>query len=182
MKLNEKFFKQKIIHRGKAVNFFVDEIILPNGKHATREYIDHPGAVAVLAFVAKNKIILVEQYRHPVKQTTFEIPAGKLDKGESIIACVKRELQEETGFVAKHVKKICEFWPTGAFSNEVLHVFTADKLIKAKKAPDDDEFLRSRVMDIKQALKWILNGKIKDSKTIIALLMWKFSIDNVSSR
>lgn len=172
MKFNEKLFKRNRIYAGRAVNFSVDEILLPNGKKATREYLEHPGAVTILPFIDKNNIILVKQYRFPVKKLTYELPAGKIDAGESIISCVKRELVEETGYYAKKVKKIFSFWPTSAFSNEVIHIYHAENLIIASKCPDDDEFIEHLVIPFKKALEWVKNGRIRDSKTVIALLFW----------
>jgi ADP-ribose pyrophosphatase len=173
MKFEEKFYKKKSGYAGKAVNFNVDEITLPDGKRATREYVDHPGAVAVLPFVDKDRIILVRQYRYPVKERTYEIPAGKLDKGESILSCVKREMQEETGYKPHNIKKLLSYWPTPAFSNEIIHIFTASGLTRSALTPDEDEFIEAVVLPFEKTLAMIKSGTIKDSKTVIALLAWK---------
>ncbi|MFH1368926.1 MAG: NUDIX hydrolase [Elusimicrobiota bacterium] len=170
MKMKETFNRRIKTLKGKAVNFYIDEIKLPDGKKAIREYMDHPGAVAVLPFLDKERVILVKQYRYPVEKITYEIPAGKLDKGENPLSCVRRELEEETGYRPGRVKKICSFWPTPAFSDEVIHVYTADRLSKSKSCPDDDEFIAAKTVQLKQALKWIRSGRIKDSKTVIAIL------------
>jgi ADP-ribose pyrophosphatase len=172
MKLQEKLYKRHRIYTGKAVSFSADQIILPDGKKASREYMEHPGAVAVLPFVDRERIVLVKQYRFPIREVTLELPAGKLDKGESPASCVRRELAEETGYRAGKIRKIAAFWPTSAFSNEIIHIFVAEDLTPAKMSPDEDEFIETRVMPFKQALEWIRTGKIKDSKTVIALLFW----------
>ncbi len=176
MKFTEKLLKRNRVYKGNAVNFSVDEIRLPDGKKATREYLEHPGAVAVIPFLNKDNIVLVSQYRYPVGKLTLEIPAGKLDKNEKPEACVRRELEEETGFRPKKIKKLISYWPTPAFSNEVLHVYAAFGLIPAKKSPDEDEFIEHCVMPFKEALKKVKNGQIMDSKTIIALLYWETSL------
>src|SRR5579885_1966700 len=103
------------------VDFVVDTVRLPNGKKADREFMDHPGAVGVAPFLDRQTIVMVRQYRHPVGEVTLELPAGKLDAGESALACVRRELHEETGYSAKKLFHFLDYWPTPAFANEVLH-------------------------------------------------------------
>ena len=170
MKLKEKLHKRVRIYSGRAVGFSADHIVLPDGNIAKREYLEHPGAVAVLPFVDKKNIILVRQYRYPVGKITYEIPAGKLSPGESFVDCVKRELEEETGYRAGRIKKLISYWPTPAFSNELLHIYEADGLVKTRKNPDEDEFIDSKIVSLKEAMSIVVSGKIKDSKTIIALL------------
>lgn len=175
MKLRETLKKRHRIHTGKAVHFSADEITLPNGKKATREYLEHPGAVAVIPFIDQNHIVLVRQYRYPVRAVTWELPAGKLDPGEQPVACVRRELEEETGYTASRINKLVSFWPTPAFSNEVLHIFQATGLRQAQKNPDDDEFIEHAVLPVSTVMSWIKSGKIRDSKTIIGLLYWRIA-------
>ncbi len=172
MKLREKVYKKNKVYVGKVVDFCNDEIILPDGNKATREYIDHPGAVAIIPFVNKTDIILVRQYRYPVDEITYEIPAGKLEPGkkESLLGCAKRELKEETGYKAKTIKKLISFWPSSAFSNEELVIYIAKDLVKGTVNPDDDEFIENLAVPFKKALQMVKQGKIKDSKTVIALL------------
>jgi ADP-ribose pyrophosphatase len=172
LNLKEKLHKYNRLHTGRNLNFVDDTIILPDGKKASREYVEHPGAVAVLAFVNSKDIVLVRQFRHPVRQVTCEIPAGKIDKGENLTACVKRELLEETGFKASKIKKMISFWPTPAFSTEVLHIYQATGLRPFKMSLDEDEFLKSIIVPFKKALSWVKQGKIRDSKSIIAFLYY----------
>src|SRR5437879_2901745 len=136
----ERFLKIAHQHHGKAVGFRVDHIRLPDGKTGAREYLTHPGAVGVLAFARPDRLLLIKQYRYPIGQFTYEIPAGKLAKGEDPLACVKRELEEETGFVAKKIRRMASFWPTAAFSNEVIHLYVAQDLRPTQMNPDDDEY------------------------------------------
>jgi ADP-ribose pyrophosphatase len=166
----EKFVRGRTVFRGNAVNFRVDTVRLPNGKRATREYMDHPGAVAVVPFLDEDTVVLVRQYRYPVGETTYEIPAGKLDAGERLRPCLERELREETGYTAGRITHLIDYWPTPAFANEILHVYVADHLEPGKMSPDEDEFLEAVVVPFDKALRWVLSGKIKDSKTVIALL------------
>jgi len=169
----ERFLKTLVTHKGRAVGFRVDQIRLPNGQKAQREYLTHPGAVGVLAFESPTKILLVKQYRYPVGEFTYEIPAGKLTKGEDPVECVKRELEEEAGFRAPKVRKIVAFWPTAAFSDEVIHVFVATHLIPTHIHPDEDEFLEIVRVSPAKMERLIKTGKIRDSKSIIAYYSWK---------
>src|SRR5258706_14131532 len=173
-KHKERF--KKIAHKleGKAIGFRMDEIYLPDNRVRTREYITHPGAVGVLAFEAPDKIILVKQFRYPVGEFTLEIPAGKLAKGEDPLACVKRELEEETGFVASKIKKLLSFCPTAAFSDEVIHLYVAQGLRPTRMNPDDDEYIELVTMSPARLGALIRAGKIQDSKTLISYLAWRY--------
>ncbi|MFH0948197.1 MAG: NUDIX hydrolase [Elusimicrobiota bacterium] len=168
----EKTIKSRKIYGGKLLNFYVDDISLPNGKTAKREYVRQPQAAAVIPIISDDKIVLVKQYRYPVKKITYELPAGKLDIGEKAIDCIKRELAEETGFTSNNIKKLISFYPSTAFSTEMLHIFVAKNLIKVKTQPDEDEFIEPVIIDHKKAMKWIETGKIKDAKTLIGLLYY----------
>lgn len=179
MNFTEKLHKRNRVYTGRAIHFSADEIRLPDGKTAFREYIEHPGAVAILPFVDKTNIVLVKQYRYPVRELTYEIPAGKLDPDERPAACVRRELQEETGYRARTIKKLVSFWPSPAFATELLHIYYAADLIPAQKSPDEDEFIDHVVMPFRTALQWVVSGRIRDSKTIIALQYWALNGKNV---
>ncbi|MFH1726131.1 MAG: NUDIX hydrolase [Elusimicrobiota bacterium] len=166
----ENRVRRKSFCPGKAVNFCVDHVRLPNGNRAVREYLDHPGAVAVVPFLDKDTVLLVRQYRYPVGQATYELPAGKLAADEPPGACLRRELREETGYTAGRFRRILSFWPTPAFSNELLHVYVADRLKPGVSSPDEDELIEAVRVPFRKALAWALSGRIKDSKTIIGLL------------
>jgi ADP-ribose pyrophosphatase len=172
-RFQEHYVRRHVAHRGKAVHFVVDTVRLPNGKEATREYLDHPGAVGVLPVLPRGQVVLVEQYRYPVGRSTLEIPAGKLDPGESPMTCLKRELREETGYTAKRVRPLIKYWPTPAFSNELLHLYVAEQLTPGESNTDEDEFLRTVTMPHREALARALDGRIQDSKTVIALLAYE---------
>ena len=172
-KYEERFKKTVHLYSGKAVGFRADQIHVPHGQIAQREFMVHPGAVGILALPAPDKILLVKQYRYPVHLFTYEIPAGKLSVGEKPLACVRRELEEETGYRANKVSKLVSFWPTAAFSTEVIHLYLATDLVKTQVNPDDDEFLEILTVSPRQIERWMRSGKIRDSKTLIAYLAWK---------
>ena len=170
-KLLEKKVNSKTIYEG-VVNFKVDTVRLINGALSKREYMEHPGASAVLA-VENGKVLLEEQYRYPIKKVILEIPAGKLKPGQTPLACAKAELKEETGYTAKTIKKILTFNTSAAFADENLHIFIASGLKPGKRHLDDDEFVNVKWLNLDKALKLVETGKITDSKTIIALLYYK---------
>ncbi|MBI3549037.1 MAG: NUDIX hydrolase [Elusimicrobia bacterium] len=170
--LIETKIRTKPVYRGNAVNFFVDQVRLPNGKKAEREYLDHPGAVAAIPILDRDTVIMVRQYRYPVREVTYEIPAGKLAAGEAPLPCVRRELKEETGFTAGRIRRLISYWPTPAFSDEVLHIYVAEDLRPGTVCPDEDEFLEVKRVPLRRALDWVFEGKIRDSKSVIALLAY----------
>lgn len=169
-KLVETLVRRNPVYKGKQVTFCVDDVRLPDGRPATREYMDHPGAVGVLPFLDSKTIVLVRQYRHPVGEITLEMPAGKLEKGEAVLPCVRRELQEETGYTSKKITPLLNYWPTPAFATEVLHLFIAENLTPGELSPDEDELLEVVTMPFAKALAMAKAGKIRDSKTLIGLL------------
>jgi len=170
IKLIEKGLCKKRLYKGGAVNFNVDKVLLPNRKTALREYIDHPGAVAVLPVLPNGRILMVRQYRYPVGEATWEIPAGKMhSRKDSPVFRANEELREETGYTTPRMKKLISFWPCCAFSNEELHIFIARDLRPGPAAPDEDEFLHPGEFSLKQVLAMIRSGEIKDSKTIISI-------------
>jgi len=176
--MKEKFIRNTVLYRGRAVGFRSDEVLLPNGKKAMREYLDHPGAVAVVPFLdspfemplEKTRLVMVKQYRYAVGEVTEELPAGKLERGENLMACLQRELKEETGYTARKFSKLISYWPTPAFANEVIHIFWALGLKKGRRCLDDDEFLTHSVDTFGNLIKKVKSGKIRDSKTMLGLL------------
>lgn len=177
MKLTNRYIERfaGVLHhyQGHAVGFRCDKVTVPHGQTAQREYLTHPGAVGVLAFPAPDKILLVKQYRYPVKEFTYEIPAGKLSKGEAPLSCVRRELEEETGYRAGKIVKMLSYWPTAAFSDEVIHLYIATRLTATRANPDADEFLEIVQWSPRRIEAQIRSGGLRDSKTLIAYSVWK---------
>lgn len=171
---NKRLFERALrtgrIYSGKAVNFRVDTVRLPDGGAATREFMDHPGAVAVLPVLENGDLLLVRQYRYPVSRATLEVPAGKLlSAGDPPSKRARAELREETGYTAASLERVMSFWPTPAFSNEILHIFIAGGLKAGKPSPDEDEFIITERMPFGRAFSLVRSGKIRDAKTIIAI-------------
>jgi ADP-ribose pyrophosphatase len=176
--LEEKKISSEKVFEGKIIKLFFDKVMLPNNKMATREKVWHPGAVAVVPLTSENEIILIKQYRYPVEEVLIEIPAGKLDKDESPIDCAKRELQEEVGAVGGNLVHLSSFHTTPGFSNEFLHLYLAFNFEKKENNPDEDEFLQILSVPIKECIDWVFEGKIKDAKSIIGVLMANEYIKN----
>lgn len=169
--LEEKTISSKKIFEGKIIKVFFDDVMLPNKKMATREKVWHPGAVAVVPLTMDNEIILIKQYRYPVEEVLIEIPAGKLDKDEIPMDCARRELQEEVGAIGGNLVHLTSFHTTPGFSNEFLHLYLATNFENKENNPDEDEFLQIIKVPLKDSMDWVFEGKIKDAKSIIGILM-----------
>ena len=162
--------RKKRIYSGKPVS--LDEYSLTiEGRKVRREIIDHPGAAAILAFDEKGKIILVRQHRFP-HGYILEIPAGTLEKGESPKRCALREIQEETGYKAKKMTHLITYYPSVGYNTEEIHCFVASGLTQVKKKLDTDEFITVKKMELPRLIKMIKSGKIIDSKTICAVMVY----------
>ena len=170
--LVEKKLSSEPIFDGVLLHVRKDEVKLPNGHTAVREWIEHPGASAVIPLLPDNQIILVRQFRYPVGQVTLEVPAGKLDKiGEDPIECAKRELSEETGYSAGKFWKLTTIATTVGFSNEFIHLYAATDLTPGKIHPDSDEFINVVKIPLTAALQMVETGKIFDAKSAISILL-----------
>ncbi len=170
--MEEKTLSSKSIYKGKILSLRVDKVILPNGKKATREIIEHNGAVAILPLINKNKFLLVKQFRKPIGKTLLEIPAGRIERGENIKKSAERELAEETGYRPGNLKKLASVYVAAGYSSEIIHIFLAKNLKKTKPNPDEDEIIQNVILDKEDALNKIISGKINDSKTIIAIMLY----------
>ncbi len=170
MDLLEKKISGKAVYEGSFLTLYKDEIELPNGKNATREYLRHPGAACVVPLTDDGYVIMVKQYRYPLGKVMLEIPAGKLDKGEDHRLCAERELKEETGAIAKQLFYLGGLAVTPAYTDEIIHMYLARGLSFGDKNPDEDEFLEVVRIPLAKAVNMVLNGEIIDAKTQTALL------------
>jgi ADP-ribose pyrophosphatase len=170
LRLIEKELSSKAVYRGKLLHVREDRVRLPNRHEATREYIVHPGAVMVIALLDNGQVLMERQFRYSLRKVFYELPAGKLDRGEKPLACARRELLEETGYVAKRWKKLATIYPAVGYSSETMHIFLATGLIHKGHNPDPDEFLEVLSMPLSRALAKVKTGGICEVKTIIGLL------------
>lgn len=169
--LKEVFVSSERLYEGKVVNLRRDLVMLPNGKQATREIVEHPGAVAVVPVLPDGRILMVRQFRHPVGIVLLEIPAGKLSPGEDPDECARRELEEETGYRAGKLARKASIFTGPGFTNEVIHIYIAENLIKTAANPDEDEFLAIVAWEPSQIRQMIRTGQICDAKTIAGIYL-----------
>jgi ADP-ribose pyrophosphatase len=161
----------KQVFKGQILSVRVDELKMPSGRVVEREVITHGGAVGIIPVTGDNKIILVKQYRHPVGQMLLEIPAGKLDPGETPEDCARRELIEEIGQAPGRLTAIASFFTTPGYSNEIFHLFAAEDLVPEVAEAPEEEIVGTAEVTLAEAIGMIDNGGIEDGKTIAAIGM-----------
>ncbi|PTE26669.1 ADP-ribose pyrophosphatase, partial [Staphylococcus equorum] len=169
MNLFEKTLHKESIYKGAIIDLEVHDIELPDGQTSKRELVYHNGAVAVCAINPDNQVILVRQYRKPAEKTLLEIPAGKLEINEERESAAKRELEEETGYIAENLELITEMYGSPGFSNEKISIYLAKDLKIGEMNLDDDEFIEIETYNIEEITIMLQNKEIEDAKTIIAL-------------
>jgi ADP-ribose pyrophosphatase len=158
-------------YSGKVLSLDVDEIEEPGGLRATREVVRHSGSVVILAVDDRERIALVRQYRYPVDDVVWEIPAGRQDPGESPEEGARRELEEEVGARAATLEKVLSFYATPGFCDEVMHLFRASGLTLAAARPDEDEQIEAAWVSLDEARAMAARGEVKDAKTLVAVLL-----------
>jgi len=168
-KLIEKTISSKRVFEGRFLSVRVDTVDLSNGRRATRDIVEHAGGVVIAAVTADKKIVLVRQFRQALGRVVLELPAGVLKKGEKERTAALRELEEETGFCAKKIKRVFSAYASPGYSNEMLHYYVADDLKQMKQQLDEDELVEVDLLPLNVCLKMIKAGKIKDNKTILGV-------------
>ena len=168
--LHEQVLTQETAWSGKIFDVECLEVKLPNGRVSRRDVVRHHGAVAVVALTESGKIALVRQYRTALDRVTVEIPAGKLEPGEDPLDCAKRELKEETGFVAGRIAYLTTIASSCGFTDELIHLYLATQLSFEGASPDEDEFLNVDLVDVQDLVDAVLDGKIEDAKTVVGAL------------
>jgi ADP-ribose pyrophosphatase len=168
----ETALASRLAYDGGLLKVKRDEVRLPDGHVAWREYVVHPGAVMVLAFVDERTILLERQYRYPRHRHFIELPAGKLEPDEEPVATARRELIEECGYEAAEWKHVMTMDPCIGYSNEVIHLYTARGLRHVGAQLDVGEHLETFEATLDDAVAWIRDGLITDTKTMIGLLWW----------
>lgn len=169
MEFEEKTLSSEYVYNGKVIDIKRDNILVANGHKSVREVVEHSGGVVILALKG-DKILTVKQYRYPLKSVSIELPAGKLEKGEEPDFASKRELEEETGYIAKDWKSLGYIYTSPGFCDEKLYLYLARNLTYKKQNPDEDEIIEADEVLKESVLKMIDKGIINDSKTICALM------------
>ena len=170
MELFEKKLTSKQVFDGVVVKLFVDEVELPDGKKSVREVVRHPGAVCVIPIDENGDVIMIKQFRYPFEEVLYEIPAGKLEIGEDPYEAAKRELEEETGVNASKIEYIGTMYTTVAILDEKIHMYLATGITYKAAHPDEGEFLEVEKIPLSTLVNMVMDGKIPDSKTQIAIL------------
>jgi ADP-ribose pyrophosphatase len=169
MDLKETRIDSMVVYEGDFIKVFKDSVRLPDGSVGSREHIVHPGAVAVLAILDNGDLLMERQFRYAPQREFIELPAGKIDHGEDILLTAQRELLEETGYIASNWTHLTTAWPCIGFADERMEYFLARGLTYQGRQLDEGEFLEVFELSLSDALDWIRQGKINDSKTMVGI-------------
>ncbi len=169
-KHNEIFLSREVIFEGRVFTVTKDIVALENGTQATRELTHHNGGACIVPYTDKGEIYMVRQFRYPFGKEVWELPAGKLEKGEDPFLAAQRELEEECGVTAKNYVSLGEFYPTVGYCTETIYMWVATDLTKTQMNLDEDEFLTPDTFPLETAYQMVMNGEICDGKTIAGIL------------
>jgi ADP-ribose pyrophosphatase len=167
--LTETTVSSQKVFEGDLLHVYQDHARLPDGKLKIREYIAHPGAVVIIPLLDNGELVLERQFRYPLHQDFYELPAGKIDSGEDPLVCAQRELLEETGYTAKSWRYLTTLHPCIGYSNEKLIYYLAQELTFEGANLDDGEHLEVLTLTPAVALEWVKEGKITDNKSVSGL-------------
>lgn len=175
MNLTEKTLSSKMVYDGKIIKVKLDEVELFDGSKSFREEVEHPGGACVFC-ACDGKIPLVLQYRYAYKKEVWEIPAGKLEKGEDPITCARRELIEEVGLSCDDLTLISKLYPSPGYTNEIIYIYFADNCKFIGQKLDSGEFLNVKYFTINELLEMAKSGEICDAKTLVAIYAYANSL------
>lgn len=178
MDLTEKTLKKQVIYTGRIITVRNDTALLPNGQKAAREVVEHPGGVTVAALTPERELLFVRQFRYPYGEELLELPAGKLECGEDPLESGKRELREETGATASTFCAIGKFYPTPGYCGEIIHMYYASGLTFGEQELDADEFLTVQRIPLEEAVRMVLDNRLRDGKTQVAVLKVAMLLQN----
>ena len=167
----ETCLASELVYDGRLLKVSCDEVKLPDGRTARREYIRHPGAATVIALLDPDTLLLERQFRYPLRRHFIELPAGKIDAGEEPLVTAQRELEEECGYRAANWRHLATLHPCIGYADERIELFLATELTRVEARLDDRRFLEAMAVKIRDALDWIREGRITEPKAITGL-MW----------
>lgn len=182
MNLTEKKLDSNLIYDGKVIKVTVDNIELPNGEKAKREVVGHRGGVCIAALTKDDELLFVRQYRYPYKEVVLELPAGKLEAGDTPLENGKRELKEETGAVGTGYVSLGKFYPSPGYCGEIIHLYFCKIEGYGEQNLDDDEFLNVEKIHIDKAVEMVLNNEIPDGKSQTAILKTAMMLKELKGR
>ena len=169
MNMIEKKIDGEVIYDGKIIRVERERVLCPNGRNSYREVVRHNGGAAILCITKDDRVLLERQFRYPYNEVIYEIPAGKLEKGEDPYQAALREFEEETGNKAESLEHLIDIYPTCGYSSEVIYLYLAKDYVKTNTNFDVDEVIETEYIPLSDVLDMINSGKIKDAKTICAL-------------
>jgi ADP-ribose pyrophosphatase len=170
--MTEKTLSSKVVFKGRALKMRVDTVLTADGRRSTREIVEHPDCIAVVALDTGGNVLLERQYRQPIGKELLEIPAGGIDAGEEPEAAVVREMREETGFRPQQVTKLTGFYSSPGFTTEYLHLYLATDLVPDPLSAEDTAGIEVVPVPLTQIPDLISSGKIQDGKSIVGLLFY----------
>lgn len=168
--LSETPLSSETVFKGVLLHVKSDRVCLPNGQESTREYIVHPGAAMIIALTDDHRIVLERQYRYPLRAHFIEVPAGKIDPGEDPLATAQRELREECGYAACEWHHLTTMHPAIGYADERIELYLARGLSEVGHQRDEDEMIEVLHVTLEQALAWVREGRITESKTVTSVL------------
>lgn len=168
--MRSRVVRSKTVFRGHIIRVDVDRVREPGVVEATREIIRHPGSVVLLPVFPAGKVMLVRQFRYAAGKALWELPAGRMEPGETILQAARREMEEETGFRPARLKRLLSFYASPGFLDEKMHLVRATGLRSVGTSPDEDERITSRLFSARDLRKLLSAGKILDGKTLVGLL------------
>lgn len=166
----KKIISTKTVYSGSTIKVAVHDVLLPDNSKIQHETVQHPGSVVIVALDSTQNVCLVQQYRVPIGQILWELPAGTLERAETPSDCAWRELQEEAGYLPGKLEDLGVFLSAPGYNNEVIHLFLATELTPSRLKQDQDEFIESTTFPFDIAIKMIDDGNIIDAKSIVGLL------------
>jgi len=168
-----RVLSSRVAYRGPVFSITTDQVLEPSGVRARRDIVRHSGSVVVLALEERGKepkVLLEWQYRHAAQRHLWELPAGRIDRGENGLAAAKRELMEETGYRARRWKRVLRFWASPGFVAETMSIYLARELQAGAAEPEDDEVIHVRFVPLSEAVRMVMTGGIRDAKTSAGVL------------
>ncbi|MCF7804588.1 MAG: NUDIX hydrolase [Candidatus Marinimicrobia bacterium] len=167
--LTETQLSSEKVFSGVLLHVYKDEVELPDGGKSIREYIKHPGASVMIPVLNNGDLVMEKQFRYPVGEEMWELPAGKIDEGEDSGESAYRELLEETGYEAGNLIRLGKLHPGIGYSNEIIHIYVAEDLTFHEEQQDHDEFIETFTLSLNEALDAVRSGKITDAKSMVGI-------------
>jgi ADP-ribose pyrophosphatase len=167
-----KVLKSQLIYKGRVFEIRHEQVREPSGLKVTRDVVKHPGSVVVLPVLADGRIVLIRQYRHAAGQYLWELVAGHKEPNETFAQGAHRELKEEAGYTSRRIRKLLEIFPSPGLLGEKMEIYLAEGLTKGEAKPEEDEEISVKILSLAEALRWIQQGKIRDSKSVSGILYY----------